>query len=195
MSKEGADGGHRIGFSLRLKITLTFLVVSAIVSGLLSFTVYRILHDSLLKQMQSRVLTLSQLGAKMVNIDSLARLVGLLGTSPGEDRVALIEGSPDFRVVSDTLNTVRSIEGRLIHYIYVFTPTADPLKATYVVDADVIPAREKEAKGEKAPVDLSHYGSEFDLTEFPVPRHVLAEHRPQVEDAWSWDPEFHVNSI
>ena len=184
-----------MGFSLRLKITLTFLVVSAVVSGLLSFTVYRILNDSLLKQMQSRVLGLSQLGAKLVNVDSLTRLVGLLGAPVAEDRVALIEGSPDFRVVSDALNAVRSIEGRLVHYIYIFTPTADPLKALYVVDGDVLPAREKQAKGGEAAADLSHFGSLFDLMEFPVPRRTLAERHALVEGAWSRDPEFHVNSI
>ena len=62
-----------MSFSLRLKITVTFLIVSAIVSGLLSYTVYRILNESLLRQVQARVLDLAQLGARMVNVDSLAR--------------------------------------------------------------------------------------------------------------------------
>jgi class 3 adenylate cyclase len=195
MTDAGAGGRSRRHFSLRLKITLTFLIVSAIVSGLLSFTVYRILERSLLRQVQSRVLDLSQLGARLVNVDSLSRLVGLLGAPLGEDRVALIEGSPDFRVISDALNAVRSVEGRLVHYIYIFTPGPDPLKALYVVDGDVLPAREKRARGEEAPADLSHFGSTFDMTEFPVPRRTLAEHHPLVEDSWSHDPEFHVNSI
>jgi class 3 adenylate cyclase len=195
MHDGGPVGHRRVSFSLRLKITLTFLLVSAVVSGLLSFTVYRILNDGLLRQMQSRVLALSQVGAKLVNVDSLGRLVGLLGAPLGGDRVALIEGSPDFRVISDALNSVRSIEGRLVHYIYVFTPTADPLTALYVVDGDVLPALEKQARGEGAAADLSHFGSPFDMTGFPVPRRTLAEHRALVESAWSRDPEFHVNSL
>lgn len=52
-------------FSLRLKITLTFLIAGAIVSGMLSYTVYRILDANLLRQMQARVLDLAQLGARL----------------------------------------------------------------------------------------------------------------------------------
>jgi hypothetical protein len=44
----------RVVFSLRLKIILTFLLVGSIVSGLLSYSVYRILDAGLLRQMQGR---------------------------------------------------------------------------------------------------------------------------------------------
>jgi class 3 adenylate cyclase/HAMP domain-containing protein len=195
MAEGNTGGGPGIRFSLRLKITLTFLVVGALVSGLLSYTVYRVLNDSLLQQMQSRVLSLSQIGARMVNVDSLARLVGILKAPVDEERAALVEASPDFRVISDALNAVRTIEGRLVHYIYIFTPTPDPLSAQYVVDGDVLPALEKQARGETASSDISHFGSPFDMSGFPVPRRTLAERHPYVEEAWSRDPEFHVNSI
>jgi class 3 adenylate cyclase len=202
--RDAAAGGRRgVSFSLRLKITLTFLLVNALVSGLLSYTVYRILNESLLRQMQARVLDLAQLGARSVDADALGRLVGTLQSASrvsaqgpiAKEVVDFIEGSPDFRVVSDALNGVRSVESRLVHYIYIFTPTPDPKTALYVVDADVLAARAKEAAGGPVNPDISHYGSAFDLRDFPVPRRALAERRPLVENAWSKDPEFHVNSL
>ena len=41
--KVKSDGKPRLGFGLRLKITLTFLVVGAVVSGILAWSMYRIL--------------------------------------------------------------------------------------------------------------------------------------------------------
>jgi class 3 adenylate cyclase/HAMP domain-containing protein len=187
-------GRRQVSFSLRLKITVTFLLVNAVVAGLLSFTVYRILGDSLLRQVQARVLDLAQAGARLVNVDAVARLDGFLDSSLARERVDLVEGSTDFRYVSDQLNALRDVEAKLVHYIYIFAPTGDPAKARYVVDGDVLPAREK-TRGARAPEDLSHFGSEFDLATFPTARRALAERTPLVEDAWTHDPEFNVNSI
>ena len=58
----------RVIFSLRLKIILTFLLVGSIVSGLLSYSVYRILDAGLLRQMQGRVLDLAKLGTHVVDV-------------------------------------------------------------------------------------------------------------------------------
>ena len=195
MRERGAGGRREVIFSLRLKITLTFLIVGAIVSGMLSFTVYRILDASLLRQVQARVLDLAQLGARLVDSGILARLVSALGTDLPPERVHAIEGSPDFRVISDTLNQVRAVEERLVHYIYIFAPTADSNTARYVVDGDALAARARTAAGQADQMDVSHFGSPFDLRTFLVPRRALAEKQPFVEESWSRDSEFHVNSI
>ena len=195
MPERGA-GGRREGiFSLRLKITLTFLMVGAIVSGMLSYTVYRILDTSLLRQVQARVLDLAQLGARLVDSAALARLESALAADLPPERVDAIEGSPDFRSISDTLNEVRAVEERLVHYIYVFAPTANSHMARYVVDGDSLAARSRTGAGQADEGDVSHFGSSFDLSTFPVPLRVLAEKQPFVEESWSRDPEFHVNSI
>lgn len=191
----GGDKEGRVAFSLRLKITLTFLLVSLLLSGLLSFAVYRILNAGLLRQVQARVLDVSELGARLVDTAALGRLAALLGPHLTEAQVDNVEGSPDFRVVSDTLQRVRAVEAKLVHYIYIFAPTGDPGTALYLVDGDVLAARARLAAGEKVTEDISHFGSVFDISGFPLAQRALAERNPFVEDAWTYDPDFKVSSI
>jgi class 3 adenylate cyclase/HAMP domain-containing protein len=185
----------RTTFSLRLKIILTFLLVGTLVTVLLSFAVYRILDSGLLRQMQGRVLDLAQLAAGMVDTDALARLSAGVSDGLSADAVDRAEASPDFRSISDALNRVRAVESRLVHYIYTFAPTTDPKTALYIVDGDVLAARAAQAAGKNASEDISHYSSVFDISAYPVAQKALSARVPLVEEAWSWDPDFKVNSI
>jgi len=185
----------RVRFSLRLKIILTFLLVGSIVSGLLSYSVYRILDAGLLRQMQGRVLDLAKLGARIVDPEALLRLKAGLGDNLSDETVDRAESSADFRTVSDALNRVREVDSRLVHYIYIFSPTADPNTAKYLVDGDVLAARAAKASGKPVAEDISHFSSGFDVSAYPVARRAIAERAPMVEDAWSYDPDFKVNSI
>ena len=115
----------RLNFSLRLKIILTFLLVGTVVSGLLSFSVYRILDAGLLRQMQGRVQDLARLGAQLVDADALGRLKSGLGDDLSDKAVDKAESSKDFVAVSNALNQVRGVERTLVHFIYTFSPTAD----------------------------------------------------------------------
>ena len=189
------NGKPKLSFGLRVKITLTFLIVGAVVSGALAWSMYRILNQGLLSQVQTRVLDLAQLGSRLVDADALARLVGKMGPELPPEQVAKVEDSEDYRVISNTLNEVRGVEHELVHYIYLFAPTADPNNALYVVDGDVLAIEARQKAGEKVEGEISHFGSTFDLSTFPVPRRVLASKHPFVEDHWSYDPDFHVNSI
>jgi class 3 adenylate cyclase/HAMP domain-containing protein len=92
------------------------------------------------------------------------------------------------------LNDVRGIEHELVHYIYLFSPTAEPNNALYVVDGDVLADEARQKAGETVG-DISNFSSAFDLSTFPVPRRVFASKHPLVEDNWSYDPDFKVNSI
>jgi class 3 adenylate cyclase len=185
----------RSGFSLRLKLILTFLAVSAAVAGLLSYAVYRVLDAGLLKQMQGRVLDLAVMGSQMVDKEALARLSAGLSSDVSDTAVESAETSTDFRSVSDALNRVRAVEKRLVHYIYTFAPTGDPKTARYIVDADVLADREAVAAGKKVSEDVSHYSSEFDISTYPIAQQALARRAPMVEESWSYDTDFKVNSI
>jgi class 3 adenylate cyclase/HAMP domain-containing protein len=188
-------GTVKVVFSLRSKIILTFLVVGSIVSGLLSYGVYRILDAGLLRQMQGRVLDLARLGTRVVDVEALARLKAGIGDKLPDDAVDRAESSADFRAVSEGLNRVREVEPRLVHFIYTFFPTADSATATYIVDADVLADRARKAAGETVKEDISHYSSPFDVSDYPVARQAMAGKAAMVENAWSYDPNFKVNSI
>ncbi|MGA2762564.1 MAG: adenylate/guanylate cyclase domain-containing protein [Spirochaetia bacterium] len=195
----GDDSGSkvktvRVNFSLRLKIILTFLLVGSAVSALLSLSVYQILNAGLLRQMQGRVLDLVRIGTNVVDSEALARLSAKVKNDLPADIVTRFERSADFSRVSDELNKVRGVESKLVRYIYTFAPTADPKTALYIVDGDVLRDTARQAAGEKTE-DISHFSSVFDISEYPVAQRALTERVPLVEDSWSWDPDFKVNSI
>ena len=194
--EQKASGRRRRIFSLRLKITLTFLVVGFAVTALLSYSVYRVLDAGLLSQMQGRVLDLARLGSQMVDKDAMSRLAAGVSKDPSDDAVKKAEASADFKLVSDSLNKVRGVDARLVHYIYTFAPTADPKAALYIVDGDVLSLLADKAAGKDVPDDsISHYSSDFDIASYPVAKRALSTHAPMVEEAWSYDPDFKVNSI
>ncbi len=192
---EGRAEAVRVNFSLRLKIILTFLLVGSAVSALLSFSVYRILNDGLLRQMQGRVQDLARMGTGLVDTAALARVETKIRKDIPADQVDRVEASPDFRTVSDELNQVRGVESRLVRYIYTFVPTSDPNTALYVVDGDVLRDRARLAAGEKVTEDISHFASVFDVSDYPVARRALQDKVSLVERDWSYDPDFKVNSI
>jgi class 3 adenylate cyclase len=194
-ARPAAERTAGIGFSLRLKIILTFLVVGLAVSGLMASVLYRILAQGLLAQVQARVLDLAELSSKLVDVDALARLRAKLVADPAPGLVEAVEASADFRLVSDALGSGRAVERDLVHYIYLFVPTLDPDLALYLVDADVLAARERADSAAPETDGVSHFGSPFDLSEFPVARRALAERNPFVEEGWTYDAEFRVNSI
>jgi class 3 adenylate cyclase/HAMP domain-containing protein len=197
-TEKGTENGKiqilRVNFSLRLKIILTFLLVGSAVSALLSFGVYRILNAGLLNQMQGRVLDLARIGTNVVDAEAMARLATKVGSDLPAHTVDRVESSVDFRAISDQINRVRGVESKLVRYIYTFVPTTDPKTALYLVDGDVLKDKARQAAGEKTE-DISHFSSVFDVSEYPVAQRALAEKVPLVEDSWSWDPDFKVNSI
>ncbi len=184
----------RVNFSLRLKIILTFLLVGSAVSALLSLSVYQILNAGLLRQMQGRVLDLARIGANVLDTEAMARLGKKIAKDLPEGAVDRVENTADFRTVSDELNKVRAVESTLVRYIYTFVPTDDPKTALYLVDGDVLRDKARQQAGEKTE-DISHFASVFDISEYPVAQRALAEKVPLVEESWSWDPDFKVNSI
>jgi len=198
MTERTARGQSRVAFSLRLKIILTFLLISILVSGLLASAIFTILQRSLFREMQNRVSGLARIGVELVDRDALERLLAHLSPEPSElpeDEVAAVEASADFRAISDALNAVRATEARLVHYIYLFAPTSDPDTALYVVDADVLADLARRAAGETPSADITHFGSPFDVSGFPVARRAIAEKIPLVEQDYSYDAEFGVNSL
>jgi class 3 adenylate cyclase/HAMP domain-containing protein len=192
MKKEGASG---VSFSLRLKLTLTFLVIGAIVSGFLSVSMYRILSNRLFEELQKRLLTVSTLGADLVDRAAVERLVSKLGPDLPADKVAAIESAPDFLAVSKTLNDIRAVDPALIRYVYLFRPTGDPNSDVYVVDADVVEDNRKVAAGDTNVGDISHFASAFDVSDFPMARQAATQRAPLTETTYSYDPDFKVNSL
>jgi class 3 adenylate cyclase/HAMP domain-containing protein len=185
-----------LGFGLRLKITLTFFVISALVGGLISWSSYRVLDDQLFLELQGKVLNLTKIGSMMIDQAALGRLVAVLRDGEDEAKTAAIEEGADYRKISAQLNAIRSTDARLIRYTYLFVPTADPDHARYVVDADVLDLLARKAKGEKvSDDDISRFGSDFDVSEFPVAKSSMSSVKSEVEHAYSWDDTFKVNSV
>lgn len=185
----------RVAFSLRVKITVTFLVIGLGASLLLALGVFTVLERSMFAELQNRVSSLARIGVQLVDPAALQRLLGGLAPDLPGERALAAEDSADFLAISDALNGIRASEERLVHYIYLFAPTPDPDTALFVVDADLLADRRRVQAGELPADELTRFGSTFDLSDFPVARRVIAEKVPLVEEGYTWDAAYGVNSL
>ncbi len=189
-----------ISVSLRVKIILAFCALSALVSVALALSTYQMLNRNLFQELRSRVRDLTNIGSQLLDRGALQRLVSRAAEGLSEEQVAAVEQSADFRLISDQLNRIRAVEPELVRYIYTYVPTADPNMALFLVDGDVLADMEEQEKQRQAgeEVDeeaISHFASEFDISEFPVARQAIQEKKNLVEEAYSYDAEFKVNSV
>ncbi len=195
-AKDRGSTKRILGFGLRLKITLTFFVISALVGGLISWSSYRVLSDQLFQELQGKVLNLPRIRSMMLDRPALARLASSLQVEMDEAGTAAVEQGADYRTISEQLNSIREVDGRLVRYIYLFAPTADPDHARYLADADALGLLFRRAKGEKiADEEITRFGSDFDISLFPVAKAALADGKSAVEHEYSWDDAFKVNSV
>jgi class 3 adenylate cyclase len=181
--------------TVRQKIIVAlFLVTAAIALGATGFS-YRLLQDSLGEEFRARLKDLAHLGAAGVDLSAAGRLVGRLGEADNPEQVDRIEASADYRRLDRHLNAVRDADPRLIQYAYILVPTGDPNTARFLVDADVLAWKAREAKGEKATEEVSHFGLAYDISDKTFIRQAFASQKLVVEDSFVDDPKYNTRSL
>jgi class 3 adenylate cyclase len=194
--EEAARPPRGLPLSLRVKIILAFCILSALVSLGLAYSTYRILGRNLFLQLRSRVRDLTDIGSLTLDREPIARLAARLARGMSGEEVEEAQASEDFRRVSEQLNRIRGVEPQLVRFIYTFVPTDDPNMALFLVDGDVLLLGSTRPNGERIDEEsLSLFGSEFDISDFPVARQALAEKRNLVESEYTWDEDSQVNSV
>ncbi len=185
-----------VTYGLRFKITLTFFLISALVSALLTVSSYEILNRALFTNLQGRVGNLTRIGSALVDSGALRRLLANMRATLSPEQMQAVELSDDYRVVSDELNRIRDTDKRLVRYVYLFAPTDNVNTTLYVVDADVLALLARRAAGEKIDdADISQFGTEFDVSTYPTARQVIRDRTPLVEKSYTYDDAFKVNSV
>jgi class 3 adenylate cyclase/HAMP domain-containing protein len=189
-----------ISVSLRIKIILAFCILSALVSVGLALSTYQILNRNLFQELRSRVRELTEIGSLILDRPAVQRLVAKISPALSQEQVDAIEQGADFGLVSEQLNRIRSVEPKLVRYIYTYVPTANPNMALFLVDADVLAdvaalEKQRQTGEEESEETISHFASEFDISEFPVARQALQKKKTLVETTYSYDAEFNVNSV
>jgi class 3 adenylate cyclase len=196
MEERPAEERSGVSFSLRLKIILTFFVISAFLAALLTISSYTILERSLFASLQARVGNLTHIGSALIDTDALGRLVKALAGATSPAAVDAVERSPDYRLVSGQLNRIRDSEKDLVRYVYLFAPTSDTNTALYVVDADVLALLDERAAGTSvSDEEISHFASVFDISPYPMARRAIAARVAVTETSYSYDDAFKVNSL
>ncbi|MEP6859480.1 MAG: adenylate/guanylate cyclase domain-containing protein [Deltaproteobacteria bacterium] len=184
---------------LRRKITITFFLVSSAVSVLLAVFLYRFIKEQLGDEVRGRLKDMAHLGAAEVELEPYQSLVGQL-TPTGElddAKVAAIEHSPAYHVIYSHLRMIRSAEPALVHYAYLLAPTADPKHPKFVVDADVLEFDALQGRGAPLPPNesISHFNSEYDISDLPLLEKALTECSGQLERDFIYDTKFKVSSV
>ena len=181
--------------SIRLKAILAFfLVTAAIAFGSTGFS-YWLLQDSLKEEIRGRLRNIAHIGAASLDIPALERLDAHLADGLSPARVAEVEASPDWKRLERQLQAIREAEPKLIQYAYVLAPTRDPAKARFVVDADVVAATAKEARGEKVGEEISHFALAYDISDKAFIQQAFATRKLVVEDDFVEDKQYNTRSL
>jgi class 3 adenylate cyclase len=181
---------------LRSKLTIAFFGVSSLLSVLLALFLYRFVERQLTAEYRDRLRDITHVGAHAIDQPAYRRLIGQLGELP-ELQVSEIEHSADYRVIYDQLRMIRTAEPSLIHFAYLLAPTADPDNPRFVVDADVLELRAKQASGQTlgAHEKISHFNEAFPVADIPLLREALVSCTPQLEPDFVYDEEFDLTSV
>ena len=181
---------------LRRKITIAFFLVSSAVSVLLAVFLYRFIKDQLGAEVRGRLKDMAHLGAAEVELEPYQSLVGQLGQLD-DAQVAAVEKSPAYHEIYSHLRMIRAAEPALVHYAYLLAPTADPKHPKFVVDADVLEFEALEARGATLPPNesISHFNSDYDISDLPLLEKALTECSGQQERDFIYDAKFKVSSV
>ena len=107
-----------MSFGFRSKLILAFFLFNAVVSTVLSISAYRVLHASMLKEIQERTKNIAQLSSYLIDKPTLKRLIHKMSPGLTDQEASAVEQSADFHSLSAQLNRVRDVENRLIRCIY-----------------------------------------------------------------------------
>lgn len=184
---------------LRRKITIAFFGVSALVAVLLAWFLYRFIEDTLAEDLRARLDDIAHVGAHAIDLDAYRSLIAQLdgldeGGELDDAAVAAIEHGPAFRAIYAQLRNIRRAEPRLIRFVYLLAPTADPDRPRFVVDADVLELVARAGRGGPAE-EISHFGERYDVSEIPLLRRSLTECTPALEPTLVHDEVFGVSSL
>jgi class 3 adenylate cyclase len=184
---------------LRRKITIAFFGVSALVAVLLAWFLYHFIEDTLAEDLRARLDDIAHVGAHAIDLDAYrtltTELAALDATGELDDAaVTRVEDSPAFRTIYAQLRNIRQAEPRLIRFVYLLTPTEDPDRPRFVVDADVLELVAQAARG-APPQEISHFGEPYDVRELPLLRKALLDCTPELEPALVYDEVYSVSSL
>ncbi len=198
-NEEEKKNASSVRFGLRLKIIVTFFVISSLVSAFITFSAYQILNKKLFEELQGRVKDIVTLGVKTLDSGALVRLAERLrDTADPTDntKIAEIQASGDYLLASGELNWIRDIEKDIIRYVYIVAPTDNANLTRYVVDADVLNLLEKQKNGEQIEdAEISQFGSVLDISGFVLAKRAIAEKKVFVDTTYIRDEVYSINSI
>ncbi len=182
---------------LRRKLTIAFFGVSSVLSVLLALFLYRFVETQMTDQYRDRLRDVTQVGRHVIDVAAYRRLLDKRGVGEDEAKVGEIEHSPDYKIIYEQLRMIRSTEQDLIHFAYLLAPSDNPDKPRFVVDADVLELRAKEARGEKLGEheEISHFDQEYAVDEIPLLKKALAECSSELEPEFVYDEEFDLTSV
>lgn len=178
-------------FSLRYKITILFFGIGFLFSISLGFVAYKILEEELFKELRGHVGNITRMGSELLDKDAVLELIEQQKTATTPAQIDAVENSEAYRLISEQLNFMRDTERNLIRYVYLIAPTETPERAKYLADADVLNLKANPVED----AAISHFNSDMDVTPFPVLMQVFEDKTNIVEEYYTYDAAFKVNTV
>lgn len=177
-----------VGYGVKLALSI---ILAIFLMGILVFFIFITnVTRFFTQEFQQRVKNIAYLGSHMIDVNMFERLVSNASPELSSNDVVAMETSEDFRIISETLNTIRESQPDLILYIYTLIQTDDTNLTRFIVDGDTLGLLEEGAPDD----EVTHFSSEYDISEFPTMRLAFTGSNV-VENEYSYDEAYDVYSF
>ncbi|MBW7857152.1 MAG: adenylate/guanylate cyclase domain-containing protein [Leptonema sp. (in: Bacteria)] len=182
--------------SLRTKLTLLVVAITTLLSITLSIYNYLRLKEELFSNIKDELKTITYFSTETIDKNSLLQLNTELSSANQDSLVqSKIEQSDSFQKVVQQLNFIRDSHPTLIRFVYTFSVDKESNRVFFLVDAEATTDNLIEEKQNSADSDISHFATEFDITDFPIIQETIKTNQLHIEPDFEYDSDFDIYSI
>lgn len=185
--------------SLKVKLTLSVIIITTVLSITLSIYNYLHLKEELFSSIKNELHTITYFSPSIINKRVLKQLKQKQNSAQDNQELQTeIEQSESFQTIVKQLNFIRSANNGLIRFVYTFSANQNSQSVHYLVDAEATTENlniEKQANISADDSNISHFSTEFDITNFPIIQKTINTSTLNIEPNFVYDPDFDIYSI
>lgn len=183
---------RKTNISYKMSIGLYFFFASLIIILLVTSAFYFFVKQKLYSEIMETFQSTVYLGAGGIDVEAFKHLrEKVVDGEIGADETDAIERSSEYKIIYDYLNEIRNTKKNLFLFVYVLIPGPDDDHAKFLVDADVLSAKENQIPED----EISHFNLVYDISAQPVTKRALREHINIIDRNFVYDADYKANSM
>lgn len=185
--------------SLKVKLTLSVIIITTVLSITLSIYNYLHLKQELFSSIRNELHTITYFSPAIINKRVLKQIKQKQNSAQENQELQTeIEQSESFQTIVKQLNFIRNANNGLIRFVYTFSANQNSQLVSYLVDAEATTENlniEKQANISANDSNISHFNTDFDISNFPIIQKTINTNTLNIEPNFVYDPDFDIYSI